>query len=122
LAPRPGTDAALMLALAHVLDAEDLADTAFLDRYTVGYDRFIRYVRGEVDGAAKTPQWAESITGIAASRIGDLAREMAAARTMVTVSWSLQRTRYGEQPMWLGRGPAPVVRPHAPPPRALRLP
>jgi biotin/methionine sulfoxide reductase len=102
LAPRPGTDAALMLALAHVLDAENLADTAFLDRYTVGYDRFIRYVRGEVDGAAKTPQWAESITGIPATRIRDLAREMAAARTMITVSWSLQRTRYGEQPVWLG--------------------
>jgi len=27
---------------------------------------------------------------------------MAAARTMVTVSWSLQRARHGEQPLWLG--------------------
>jgi biotin/methionine sulfoxide reductase len=27
---------------------------------------------------------------------------MAAARTLVTVSWSLQRARHGEQPLWLG--------------------
>ncbi|HWF81526.1 MAG TPA: molybdopterin-dependent oxidoreductase, partial [Streptosporangiaceae bacterium] len=34
--------------------------------------------------------------------IRDLAHEMATARTMVTVSWSLQRARHGEQPLWLG--------------------
>jgi biotin/methionine sulfoxide reductase len=33
LAPRPGTDAALMLALAFVLDQENLADRDFLARY-----------------------------------------------------------------------------------------
>src|SRR5262249_38357182 len=37
IAPRPGTDAALMLALAQVLDAEGLADTGFIERYTVGF-------------------------------------------------------------------------------------
>jgi biotin/methionine sulfoxide reductase len=102
IAPRPGTDAALMLALAQVLDADGLADTGFLDRYTVGYPRFARYVRGEVDGVVKDPSWAEEITGVSAARIRELAHEMAAARTMVTVSWSLQRARHGEQPLWLG--------------------
>ncbi|WP_024805177.1 molybdopterin guanine dinucleotide-containing S/N-oxide reductase [Nocardia sp. BMG51109] len=102
LAPRPNTDAALMLALAQVLDAEGLADTGFLDRYTVGFDRFARYLRGETDGIVKDPAWAEAITGVPADRIRGLAREMAASRTLVTVSWSLQRARYGEQPLWLG--------------------
>jgi biotin/methionine sulfoxide reductase len=102
IAPRPGTDAALMLALAQVLDAGGLADGGFLDRYTVGYPRFARYLRGEVDGVVKDPPWAEAITGVPAARIRDLAHEMAAARTMVTVSWSLQRARHGEQPLWLG--------------------
>lgn len=102
LAPRPNTDAALMLALAQVLDAEGLADTTFLDRYTVGYERFGRYLRGEPDGVVKDPAWAAAITGIPADRIRALAREMAAARTFVTVSWSLQRARHGEQPLWLG--------------------
>jgi biotin/methionine sulfoxide reductase len=102
IAPRPGTDAALMLALAQVLDADGLADTGFLDRYTVGYPRFARYLRGEADGVVKDPSWAEAITGVPAARIRELAHEMAAARTLVTVSWSLQRARHGEQPLWLG--------------------
>ena len=102
IAPRPGTDAALMLALAQVLDADGLADTGFLDRYTVGYPRFARYLRGEADGVVKNPPWAEEITGVPAARIRELAHEMAAARTLVTVSWSLQRARHGEQPLWLG--------------------
>ena len=102
IAPRPGTDAALMLALAQVLDADGLADTGFLDRYTVGYPQFARYLCGEADGVVKNPPWAEEITGVPAARIRELAHEMAAARTLVTVSWSLQRARHGEQPLWLG--------------------
>jgi biotin/methionine sulfoxide reductase len=102
IAPVPGTDAALMLALCHVLDAEGLADQDFLDRYTVGYPRFIGYVRGEADGVPKTPAWAAALTGVAAERIEALARQLAAGRTMVTVSWSLQRAEHGEQPAWLG--------------------
>ena len=101
IAPRPGSDAALMLALAQVLDADGLVDTAFVERYTVGYPDFVAYLRGETDGVAKTPRWAEMITGVPAERIRELAVDMAASRTLLTVSWSLQRTRYGEQPLWL---------------------
>ena len=102
IAPVPGSDAALMLALCHVLDAERLADQCFLDRYTVGYPRFAAYVRGAADGVPKTPEWAAALTGVAAERIRALARQMAAGRTMITVSWSLQRAEHGEQPVWLG--------------------
>ena len=102
IAPVPGTDAALMLALCHVLDSDGLADRRFLDRYTVGYPRFAAYLRGDADGVPKTPAWAAALTGIAAERIRALARQMAAGRTLVTVSWSLQRAEHGEQPVWLG--------------------
>jgi biotin/methionine sulfoxide reductase len=102
IAPAPGTDAALMLALAHVLDAEGLADRCFLDRYTVGYPRFAGYLRGDRDGVPKTPAWAAALTGVAADRIRALARQLTAGRTMITVSWSLQRAEHGEQPVWLG--------------------
>lgn len=102
IAPLPGTDVALMLAIAEVLDAEGLADKEFLRTYTVGYDRFADYLRGTVDGIAKDPEWAAAITGVPADRIRTLARDMAAARTLVTVSWSLQRAQYGEQPLWAG--------------------
>ena len=68
----------------------------------MGYPRFAGYVRGDADGVPKTPEWAAALTGIAAERIRALARQMAAGRTMVTVSWSLQRAEHGEQPVWLG--------------------
>lgn len=101
-APVPGTDVAIMLGLAYVLASEGLADRSFLQRYCTGYDRFERYLLGTDDGIAKTPQWASAICGLPADALSALARRMAAARTLVTVSWSLQRTRHGEQAPWMG--------------------
>ncbi|GAB7190701.1 molybdopterin guanine dinucleotide-containing S/N-oxide reductase [Kineococcus sp. NUM-3379] len=96
----PATDTALLLGLCSALVEEGLHDTAFLERYCAGADVFLASLRGEGGGAARTPEWAAGLTGIPAGRIRGLAREMAAARTMITVSWSLQRARYGEQPLW----------------------
>ena len=61
---RPSTDAALMLGLAHTLVAEGLHDRAFLDRCTVGFDRFEAYLLGAADGHAKDAAWAAAITGL----------------------------------------------------------
>jgi biotin/methionine sulfoxide reductase len=98
---RPGTDTALMLALAHVILSEGLEDRDFLARCTVGHDKLREYVLGQSDGVAKTPVWAAPITGLAASVIADLAREIAGAPTMMSVAWSLQRAEHGEQPYWM---------------------
>src|SRR5439155_27102577 len=97
-----GTGTAVTLALAHVLVTEGLHDTAFLDRYCTGADRLIAYIVGDEDGQPKDPDWAARIAGVDATTIRDLALLMAAHRTLVTVSWALQRTRYGEQPVWMG--------------------
>ena len=101
LAVRPGTDTALMMALCWVLVDERLHNEAFLREYTVGHERFIEYVRGAVDGVPKTPEWAALLTDIPAHRITELAREMAAKRTMINVAYSLQRAQFGEQPFWM---------------------
>jgi biotin/methionine sulfoxide reductase len=102
LAARPATDVAIMLGLAYVLATEGLADKAFLADYCVGYDRFERYLFGIDDGVAKSPEWAAQICGLPADDLVRLARRMASGRTMVTVSWSLQRMRFGEQVPWMG--------------------
>ncbi|WP_337110558.1 molybdopterin-dependent oxidoreductase [Prescottella equi] len=102
IAPIPGSDVAIMLGLAHVLASEGLHDKDFLDRYCVGYERFESYLLGIDDGVAKTPEWASALSGMPAEQIVALARRMAAGRTMVTVTWSLQRVRYGEQAPWMG--------------------
>ena len=91
---RPGTDTAMMLALCQTLLSEGLADRAFLERYCTGAQTF----EASLDG--RTPEWAEGITGVPAARIRALAREMAAARTMISTAWALQRGDHGEQPFW----------------------
>ncbi len=93
LAIRPGTDTALLLALCHVLIVESLYDAQFVASHTVGFEPYRAYLLGESDGIAKTPRWAAAITGIAEQDIVSLARMMASQRTMVNISWSIQRAR-----------------------------
>ncbi|RNM12221.1 molybdopterin-dependent oxidoreductase [Nocardioides pocheonensis] len=93
-------DTALLLALSYVLINEGLHDERFLDRYTVGFPRFADYVLGKTDGIPKTPSWAEGICGVAASDVVLLARRAASSRTLVNTTYSLQRSQFGEQPLW----------------------
>ncbi|UAY77221.1 molybdopterin-dependent oxidoreductase [Pasteurella canis] len=107
---RPGTDAALVSALAYVMITEDLVDQAFLDKYCVGYDEknlpesaptnghYKAYILGQGDdGIAKTPEWASQITGIPEVRIIKLAREIAGAKpAYISQGWGPQRRSNGE--------------------------
>ncbi len=101
LAPRPSTDTALMIALAHTLLVENLHDPAFLARYTTGFERFADYLTGQADGIEKSAEWAAGICDLPAAEIRHLARRMAAGRTMISASWSMTRQDHGEQPFWL---------------------
>lgn len=101
LACRPGSDTAIMLGMAHTLVAENLHHTAFLERYTVGFEQFLPYLIGESDGQPKDAEWAASLSEISAETIRELARELAQDRSLVGISWSLQRQEYGEQTWWM---------------------
>ncbi len=100
IAIRPGSDIAFILALCFVLITENLFDRAFVDKYTVGFARFSAYVLGESDGQPKSCEWAAPLTDIEAKVIRALARRMASKRTMVNVTWAIQRAIQGEQPFW----------------------
>jgi len=76
---RPGSDAALALALIHVICAERLFDAAFVDRHTLGFEALERHVR------AYSPQWAAGITGVAAEQIAALARRYATTKPAMIV-------------------------------------
>ena len=98
---RPNTDLAVMLGLAHTLLSEDLHDADFLARYCTGFDRLAAYLLGAADGIEKDADWASGIAGMPAGAIRDLARRMASSRTLIGVSWSVQRADRGEQPYWM---------------------
>ena len=100
LAPRPNSDTAILLALAHTLLSEGLHDEQFLRRYCVGFDQFRAYLLGQNDGVIKDADWAATLSELPAEAIRMLARRMARSRTFIMANWSLQRGDHGEQPFW----------------------
>jgi trimethylamine-N-oxide reductase (cytochrome c) len=101
IAPRPQTDVALMLGIAHTLYVEKLHDPKFLDDYCAGFDKFLPYLTGEVDKQPKSAEWAAEICEIPADEIKRLARAFAGNRTMLAGGFSLQRQHHGEQRHWM---------------------
>jgi thiosulfate reductase/polysulfide reductase chain A len=65
---RPGADLALLLAIAHILIAENLYDKAFVDEYCEGFYEFAKGMK------AYTPEWAATVTDIPAETIKAIAR------------------------------------------------
>ena len=72
--PLPGTDVALMLAMAHVILRDGLQDAAWIDAHVHGFEEFTAHV------APCTPEWAEAICGVPAPEIESLARDYATIR------------------------------------------
>ena len=106
---RPGTDTALILALIHELIAIDAVDEVFLTRCTSGWEVFNDYVLGWADGMPKTVEWAAKICDLPVDSIKALARDLARSKSLISMSWSMQRSDHGEQPIWAGLALACVL-------------
>jgi len=107
---RPGTDAAMMSAMAYVMMAESLYDTEFVRTHCVGFDQaqmpagaegaesYSDYILGARDGTPKTPEWAAEITAVPRDTIVRVAREYATVKPGILYQgYGMQRRAYGEQ-------------------------
>jgi len=107
---RPGTDTAMMSAMAYVMLTEDLYDADFVRTHCIGWDSsqmppgaenaetYSDYLLGVRDGVPKTPQWAEAITAVPAATISRIAHEYAIIKPGVLYQgYGMQRRAYGEQ-------------------------
>jgi len=92
IAPKPGTDGALALAMAHVIVADGLHDEAWLAENTVGWDDLPARLAGF------SPRRAAEITGIPAADIVRLARRYATERpSLIKTTDGIQRHTNGGQ-------------------------
>jgi anaerobic selenocysteine-containing dehydrogenase len=83
---RPGTDAALALAMMYVIFAENLQDDDYIARYTLGVEPLRERVK------EYTPEHASQITGVSAERIVALARAYGKSKAaFIRVNYGLQR-------------------------------
>ena len=79
---RPGTDAAVALAMIHVIINEGLYDQAFVDEWTTGFGELKTHVR------EMTPGWAQEISWVPADDIIRAARLYATTRPAI-LDWGL---------------------------------
>lgn len=79
----PGTELALLLAMAHVIVSENLYDVDFIAEHTVGFEQWREIL------AEYTPAWAEAKTGISAIDISRLSRRLASAAPAASVAIDL---------------------------------
>jgi anaerobic selenocysteine-containing dehydrogenase len=86
VAPLPGTDGALALAMMHVLIKEDLIDADYVARFTLGFDSLKERVEQH------TPQWAAGICGLPVEEIVQLARDYGTAKpAAIRLNYGMQR-------------------------------
>ena len=105
---RPGTDGALALAIAHVIFQSLGRYVNFLDpdfvrieggklqdgAHSWGIVRYYNYVMGRTDGTpgndgvAKTPEWAEEITGVPAATTARLADQLMTNPRSLVDAWT----------------------------------
>ncbi len=92
IAPRPGTDGALAMAMMHTIIEQGLQDQDYIDNYTEGYDALAERVK------TRTPEWAAEITGVPADVIRQLAMEFATTQpAAIRLGVALERNYGGGQ-------------------------
>jgi anaerobic selenocysteine-containing dehydrogenase len=76
----PGTDAALAMAIAHVIISEELYDKRFIDQWTAGFHSYKQWVFSQYH-----PKGVSKITGIPLETIQRIAREFALTKPAITL-------------------------------------
>ena len=92
----PGTDGAMVLAMANVIIDRGLVDREFVSKFVLGFDEFKQHVQ------PYTPEWAAGITGVPTETIIALAMEYATKQPAALFA--------GDGPSRAGHDPSQWVR------------
>ena len=90
IALRPGTDAALALAVMHELIMQGWLDQDYIDRYTLGWDAL------KARALEWTPERAAEVCGVPVEQIRQLARDWGTTQpAAIRLNYGMQRVRGG---------------------------
>ncbi|MBL8149102.1 MAG: molybdopterin oxidoreductase family protein [Blastocatellia bacterium] len=90
IAIKPGTDAALALAIMNLIIEERLYDSDYVEKHTLGFEKLKERVRDY------PPEKVSQITGIEQTKIVDLARAIATEQPVaIRINYGLQRHKGG---------------------------
>jgi anaerobic selenocysteine-containing dehydrogenase len=90
--PKPGTDGALALTIAHILIREGWIDHEFIHNHVHGFEQFATSVK------PCTPEWGAEVCDIPAGTILDLARDIGTIKPLTIVpGFGMQRFSNGGQ-------------------------
>ena len=90
LQPKPGTDVVLAMAIANFLINENLVDMDYVNKYTLGFDKFSERAR------QFSMEFASEITGVSGQEIRDLAVLMSKKKALaIRTGVALERTANG---------------------------
>ena len=80
LQPRVGTNVALLNGIQHLLIKRNYVNRPFVDVHTIGYDKLARVVD------SYTPQYVESVTGVPADKIIQVADILGRTRSLLSTA------------------------------------
>ncbi len=92
---KPGTDIALLLAMAYLVVSQDRYNHAFVDKWVepTGFAKWKNYLMGVSDGTPKTAEWAEKLCGIPAATIKSLTDlYVKSSPTKLYLGWEMNRS------------------------------
>lgn len=96
----PCTDTAMMIGMCNYLYESGLYDKEFIDKYTVGFDKFKDYFTGATDGVNKNLAWASKICGVKEERLKELAEILVKENSVIVSGYAIQRQDHGEMAYW----------------------
>ena len=96
----PGTDTAMMIGMCHYLYESGLYDKNFINKYTVGFNKFKDYFLGKNDGIVKDLKWASEICGVEPKKLEELCMSLAKKESIIISGFAIQRQDHGEQSYW----------------------
>jgi len=92
IAPKPGTDGALAMAMMNIIIGEGLYDQDYVEQFTTGFDELAARARD------RSADWAAEITGVSAETIRQFAREYATSEAAaIRIGVALERHHGGGQ-------------------------